>query len=110
MQFRYLLRCSRFCWWLLAVALASFCVVAWAQRWDETSVSSVRSLSHAPPAPADFDGDRVVDPLIVDRTRWQPSVGIHLSRTREVSFLPGDLSGSVTGLLTVRDFNDKADT
>src|SRR5215212_4136243 len=103
MQFRYLLHCSRVCWRVLALALASFCVGVWAQRWEEPSFSSVRSLSDSPPTAADFDGDRVVDPLIIDHTGWQLRVEIHLSRTREVSFLSGGPSQSVTGLLTVRD-------
>ena len=110
MQLRYLLRCCRVCWCVLALALASFCVLVWAQRWEEPAVSSVRSVSDSPPAAADFDGDRVVDPLIVDRTGWQPSVKIHLSRTREVSVLPGDPSRSVTGLVTVRDLDHDGDT
>jgi hypothetical protein len=110
MQFRYLLWCSRVCWCVLAVALASFCVFVRAQNWEETSFSSVRFLSDLPPAPADFDGDRVVDPLIVDRAGWPLSVEIRLSRTREASFLPVDPSRSATGSLTVRDLDHDGDT
>lgn len=107
---RHLLRCSRVFWCILAVALASFCAFVWAQSWEETSFSSVRLLSNAPPAPADFDGDRVVDPLIVDRTGWQLSVEIYLSRTHEMSLLPVDSLQSATGLLTVRDLDQDGDT
>jgi hypothetical protein len=84
-------------------------VLVWAQSWEETSFSSVRFLSDSPPAPADFDGDRVVDPLFVERTGWQLRVAIHLSRTQEVSFLPVDPSRSVTGSLTVRDLDYDGD-
>ena len=109
MQFRYLLHCYRVFWCVLAIALANFCVFVWAQSWEETSLSSVRFRPDSPPAPADFDGDRVVDPLIVDRTGWPLSVGIHLSRTREVSFLPVDSSRSITGSLTVHDLDHDGD-
>lgn len=110
MQFRYLLRRSRIFWCSLTIALASFCVFVWAQSWEEPSFSSVRFLSDSPPASADFDGDRVVDSLIVDRTGWQLSVAIHLSRTQKVSFLPVDSARSVTGSLTVRDLDHDGDT
>jgi len=110
MQFRDVLRCSRIFWCLLALALASVWTFVWAQNWEETSSSSVRFVFDVPPAPADFDGDRVVDPLVVDRTGWQQSVEIYLSRTHEVSFLPADSSRSVTGLLAVRDLDRDGDT
>jgi len=109
MQFRYLLRCPRVFWCVLAIALASFCVCVWAQSWEETSLSSVRFLSDSPPAPADFDADRIVDPLIVDRTGWPLSVEIQLSRTQAVSVLSFDHSLSMSGSLTARDLDHDGD-
>lgn len=82
----------------------------WVQNWEETSLSSVPFLSDAPPAPADFDGDRVVDPLIVDHAGWSLSVEIYLSRTHDVSFIPVDFLKSATALLTVRDLDSDGDT
>jgi hypothetical protein len=110
MPFRSLLGCSRVCWCVLALALVSFCVPRKAQSKEELTVSAAQVVSDVPPAPADFDGDRVADPLTLDRTGWQLSVEIALSHTHEVSVIPIDLSLSVTGSLTVRDLDQDGDT
>jgi hypothetical protein len=110
MQARCLRRYFRIFWFVLTIAIASFCVFVWTQGWEETSLSSAQFPSDSPPAPADFDGDRVVDPLTLDRTGWQLSMEIHLSHTREVSVIPLDPSLSVAGSLTVRDLDNDGDT
>lgn len=110
MQVRCLLRCFGIFWFALTTAVASFCMCGGAQNREEISLSAAQSLSDSLPAPADFDGDRVVDPLTLDRTGWQLSVEIYLSRTHEVSFIPADFSRAVTSLLTVRDLDSDGDT
>jgi hypothetical protein len=106
MQLRCVLHRLRVPWTVLAVALVSLCVPARA----ESALSAAQLVSDAPPVPADFDGDRIADPLTLDRTGWQLSVEVHRSRTQEVSVLVVDPALSGNGSLTVRDLDNDGDT
>jgi hypothetical protein len=110
MQVRCLQHCLGVLWTVLAIALVSFCFSGRAQSKKAISASSAQFMSDLSPAPADFDGDRVVDLMTLDRTGWQLSVEIHLSRTHEVSIIPVDWPLSVIGALTVRDLDSDGDT
>ena len=94
---------------VIAISVANICSSAWAQH--EEGIPSVVSQfqSDSPPALVDFDGDRVGDPLTLDRRGGQPSIEIHLSRAHEVSTLPVDSSQSTAGRLTVRDLDGDGD-
>jgi hypothetical protein len=101
-------RCGIF--WVLLLIIASSCGIAWAQTLEGHFSSSERSLPDASSAAPDFDGDRVVDVLTLDRTGGDLRLEIHFGRTHRVSFLPVDSSLAVTGSLTVRDLDNDGDS
>lgn len=110
MQLRCLPHRFSILWTVLAVALVSFCVPGRAQSTAESTLSAAQVVSDVSPAPADFDGDRVADPLTLDRMGWQLSVEIHRSRTQDVAVLAADPSVPGNGSLTVRDLDNDGDT
>jgi hypothetical protein len=110
MPLRRVPHCLRVFWAVLAIALVSLCAPSRARSKEGTPVSAARVVSDVPPAPADFDGDRVLDPLTLERTGWRLSVEISLSRTRDVAVLAADPSLPVNGSLTARDLDNDGDT
>jgi hypothetical protein len=62
------------------------------------------------PTQADFDDDRIADPLTFTAGGNQPDVEIYLSHTRTVLSLPVDAVSAVAGSLAVRDLDRDGDT
>jgi hypothetical protein len=110
MQGRYRPRGCGIVWVLLPLIVASFCGISWAQSPEGRFPSPDQDLPDARPAAADFDGDRVVDLLTLDRTAGSLRLEIHFGRTHRVSVLPVDSSLVVAGSLTVRDLDNDGDS
>ena len=96
---------------LLVLACASIrpSAFVWADPPPEHLSFRVPSFSENVPTQADFDDDRVEDPLTFTTNGGHPDVEIYLSHTQTVLVLSIDAVSAVTGSLTVRDLDRDGD-
>ena len=81
----------------------------WTEPSPERSSLHVSSLPECMLPRADFDDDRVEDPLTFTASGGRPDVEIYLSRTQTVLVLPVEAVSSAAGSLTVRDLDSDGD-
>ena len=81
----------------------------WAEPSPERSSLRVPSSPENVPPQADFDDDRIEDPLTLTINGGHPDVEIYLSHSQTLLVLPVDAESTAVGSLAVRDLDRDGD-